>query len=293
MSRVLQLQGLAFSVAALVLAAVTATLPRFPQRFELIAVAAVIITLGVPHGGLDMVFARELHGMRGILRWAVFGLLYGLLAASVVAVWLVAPAVFLIGFLLISAVHFSGDPDQGTRVVSRALYGGAVIVLPAAFHAEETGHLFGLLAGNDAAAMLMPWLEAMSLPWLAALAACAAIEVRRSPRTALELMAVGTLAVAAPPLVAFAVFFCGMHSVRHVLRTAEWARRSGRWLMVASALLPAAAVLGVAVGGWFWMGDTPLDARIIRLVFVGLAALTVPHMALVERVRLNGWRPIA
>ncbi len=293
MTRALQLQGLTFSVVALVLAAVTAAAPRFPQRFELIAAAVAIVTLGVPHGGLDMVFARELHGMRGILRWAAFGLLYGFLAASVVAVWLAAPAVFLISFLLVSAVHFSGDPARGTLTMSRVLYGGAVIVLPAALHAGETGQLFGLLAGDDAASMLMPWLTAISLPWLAVLATCAVIEVRRSPCTALELVAVGTLAVATPPLVAFVVFFCGMHSVRHVLRTAEWVRRSGRWLMVASALLPTAAVLAVAVGGWFWMGDTPPNARIIRLVFVGLAALTVPHMALVERVRLNGWRPIA
>ena len=37
------------------------------------------------------------------------------------------------------------------------------------------------------------------------------------------------------------------------------------------------------------LSNTPMDARVIQFIFVGLAALTVPHMALVERVRLSGW----
>jgi hypothetical protein len=37
--------------------------------------------------------------------------------------------------------------------------------------------------------------------------------------TAVELGAVGVLAIVAPPLIAFVVFFCGMHSARHILRS--------------------------------------------------------------------------
>jgi len=283
-------QGIAFSLAAILVAASSVLLERPERWVELAAVAVAVALFGVPHGGLDTVFARQLHGLRGLRDWSLFVALYSLLAAAVVGVWLIAPTVFLLGFLLISAVHFSGDPQAGSHRVSRALYGGAVIVLPAGLHGAEVGELFGLLAGTGAAGLVTPVLEALALPWLAALAMAAVAEAGRSPRTSLEFLAVGALMFLAPPLTAFAVFFCGMHSARHILRTFDWAARQGRWPMMASGLLPTLAVMVGGAAIWWWRDDVPFDAQVVQLVFVGLAALTVPHMALVERVRFSGWR---
>ena len=84
MSRAQQIQGVVFSACALLLAAASAVLPRLQTQTELVAVAVVVTLLGVPHGGLDAVFARQLYDVRTIVRWAAFGALYGLLAAAVV-----------------------------------------------------------------------------------------------------------------------------------------------------------------------------------------------------------------
>ncbi len=290
MNRALRIQGTAFSVVALTLAAATCVLPRLDTRVELLIVAVMIILLGVPHGALDTIFARQLYQVRSLRSWLSFGVLYGAPAVAVVALWLVAPTVFLLGFLLISAVHFSGDPADGTRGLSRLLYGGAVIVLPTLLHAAEVDRLFSLLAGSEAAARLTPWLASLAWPWFAALVASALLEARRSRQTGLELLAVMALATAAPPLVAFTVFFCGMHSARHILRTVAYASPTAPWLLLTASLLPMALVLAASAIGWLCLADTPLDARLIQFVFVGLAALTVPHMALIERVRLSGWQ---
>lgn len=289
MNRALRIQGLAFSVVALTLAAATVVLPRLDARVELLVVAAMIILLGVPHGALDTIFARKLYQVRSLRGWIGFGFLYGAPAAAVVALWLVAPSVFLLGFLLISAVHFSGDPAEGSRGLSRLLYGGAVIVLPTLLHADEVDRLFGLLAGPEAAARVTPWLASLAWPWLAMLIASALLEARRSWQTTLELLAVAALATTAPPLVAFTVFFCGMHSARHILRTVAYASPSPSWLLLTAGVLPMVLVFLASAISWFCLADTPLDARLIQFVFVGLAALTVPHMALIERVRLSGW----
>lgn len=285
----LRIQGLAFSIGAILLAIVAVSTARFDSQVELIVVASLIVLLGIPHGALDTIFARKLYGIKTLGGWLRFALIYLLLGASVVGFFMLAPSGFLIGFLLISMLHFSGDPAAGTPWFARALYGGAIIVLPTLLYAGEITRLFALLVGIDAATLVTPFLRLLAWPWLISFVLAAIQRLPKDWLTALEMGAVALLAVLAPPLISFTVFFCAMHSARHILRTINYSGSSSLGLILGAMSLPMLGVLLASATAWHFLGGMPMNGAIIQLVFVGLAALTVPHMALVERVRLSGW----
>jgi beta-carotene 15,15'-dioxygenase len=284
-----RLQGTLFCLIALVGALATLAMERFSPQSEIILLAVLIVLLGVPHGALDTVFAHHLYGVRSLWGWLGFSVAYLLLAGLVVGLWWLVPVVFLSGFLIISIAHFSGDPAAGTPLVSRILYAGAIIIFPSFLHGAEICQLFGYLVGPDAAQAVVPVLTLLAWPWSLGLALAVIESVSRDRLTALEMASVAVLAVLAPPLVSFTLFFCGMHSARHIIRTVIYSGRTSLRLLVIAALLPMLGVMMVSAVLWQFLKNTPLDARVLQIVFVGLAALTVPHMALVERVRLSGW----
>ena len=89
-----------------------------------------------------------------------------------------------------------------------------------------------------------------------------------------------------PPLVGFAVYFCLVHSARHVAGIIGSLRRE----MSRVALVNQAAILTVAswaVGGlalWWFADQADPEPMLMRVIFIGLAALTVPHMILVDGI---------
>ncbi|MDZ7589651.1 MAG: Brp/Blh family beta-carotene 15,15'-dioxygenase [Rubrivivax sp.] len=302
MSPGLRLQGGVFSVLALacalafVLAWVTVGLDgsSLAPMDELWLAAALIAVLGMPHGALDAVFARKLLGVKGLLGWAAFSLAYVGLAALVVALWALEPTLFLCGFLLVSALHFGGDLPARTVWVTRALYGGVIIVLPALMHAHELQRLLGMVAGPASAAVVTPVLAQMALPWLGATVVAGVLLALTSRLAALELTALAAVAVSAPPLLSFTVYFCAMHSPRHILRTLGSFPASELRQTLAMALWPTLAVFVVltalvatAALGWQSIG-TSAQTWVMQVVFVGLAALTLPHVVLLERARRAG-----
>jgi beta-carotene 15,15'-dioxygenase len=289
----IRIQGQIFSCVAILASFASLLLLRLnlrlDQQIELIVLAALIIVFGVPHGALDTIFARQLYGVKTTKGWVNFILIYVTLAICVVGLWLIAPLVFLAGFLAISIMHFSGDLVEGIPAPLRFLYGGAIIVLPTLLHSEEVGEIFAFLVNDNAAQTMVGLLHLLAWPWIAAILLFASDQLHNKPITSLEVLCVSLLAVTAPPLVAFTFYFCGMHSVRHIMRTFRYSGKSSFYLLVASALGPMIAVTLMSFGAYTVFRDTPLDARLIQIIFVGLAALTVPHMALVEQVRFSGW----
>ena len=285
----LAIQGVAFSAIAGVVVLASLFFAPFGGENSLGILALFILLLGVPHGALDPVFAAQLYPIRKPLGWVYFSCLYLLLAALVVLLWRAAPLLFLAGFLFISLVHFSGDPKAGTPWPVRLLYGGSPLILPTLLNANETTQIFSFLIEPSSAQALVSVLTKISLPWLILSLGAAAYQLRTHAITALEIAAVGMLAVVATPLVSFTVYFCSMHSPRHLLRTLGHARMYSTKRLLAIAIGPLLGVVVLLLGSSALLEQTAPDAKLIQIIFIGLAALTVPHMVLVEQVRFYGW----
>jgi Brp/Blh family beta-carotene 15,15'-monooxygenase len=94
-----------------------------------------------------------------------------------------------------------------------------------------------------------------------------------------------------PPLVSFALYFCIIHTGRHMSRI---------WHVLASTSSPRGlyrqaagfTLISWLVGGaaFLWLETGNLDAALLQVVFIGLAALTVPHMILVDGFFAKGQR---
>jgi len=255
---------------------------------DLAALAAVVL-IGLPHGALDGAIAIHLGFGRKPVAFIRFLLLYVAVAALVVATWMVAPTLSLLGFLVISMLHFgAGDARHGTgwlRVAEIVAHGGLVIVGISQLHRPEVDVIFGYLTGADTA-LLWQVLDVMTVVVGLAVIICLAQGLwhRKWRGAALELVALGVLFALTPPLVSFAVYFCLVHSARHVATIFGSLRRDmSRFAMINQAV--AFTVASWVAGGlafWWFADQGDPEPVLMRVIFIGLAALTVPHMILVD-----------
>lgn len=286
-SQALRLQGAVFCGLAWMLVLVGIVLPPMDSRIEISVVVTLIFFLGVPHGALDTIFARRVYQIRSMSEWIIFIFAYVALAAAVVLLWWRLPNVFLAGFLIVSAFHFSGDPADGTPSLLRFWYGGSVIALPALIHEREVAVLFGHLVPSDFATQSAAFLHWMALPWLIGLCLTVLSDLRRNLMTSVEVISLALLVSVSTPLIGFTVFFCAMHSARHAIRTHKFAGEANFLWVLKQSVVPLSASALIAFALWPLASTLPFDSALVQFLFVGLAALTIPHMWLVERFRFS------
>ena len=255
---------------------------------DLAALGAVVL-IGLPHGALDGAIAIHLGFSRRMILFIRFLLLYVGMAGLVIAAWIVAPALCLLGFLVISMIHFgAGDARHGSGWVRGAevlAHGGLVVAGISQMHRGETDVIFAYLTGGDT---MLVWqgLDMLTVIVGVSLVVCLAQALwhRRWRGTALELGVLAVLFALTPPLVGFAVYFCCVHSARHVAAIMSGLRQhmSANAMLLQTLVFTVASWLAGAAAIWWFADMADPQPVILRVVFIGLAALTVPHMILVD-----------
>jgi Brp/Blh family beta-carotene 15,15'-monooxygenase len=252
-----------------------------PSLAAAVVIMITAVAIGMPHGALDVVTGPRLT------KPIAFFVSYLALGAATVVVWLAAPLFGLVMFFAASWFHFArGDAEHHRRLGNaNGLLGiataGCAIGLPLALHSETVAPVLSeLLLGtatlrSEQVATIGAIIAYPSIV-TGVVAGIAAFQYGRTAAV-VELVTIALLGVVVHPLVSFALYFSLWHSPRHLIAL-DVDRRA-----IAPTLGATAATLLAGAIAWFWI--EPSTSVATQVVFIGLAALTAPHLAVTEMVR--------
>jgi Brp/Blh family beta-carotene 15,15'-monooxygenase len=246
------------------------------QAAWLFVALGAIVLLGVPHGSLDVLFALRAYQLNSLMAWVVFLTAYLLVAMGIIVLWMLLPVWFFIGFLIFSALHFSDDLNTPNAVLTKLSYGAAVICLPSIVHGAALVGLYAVFVDASVAQRIVTVSQWLCYPILF-LMGLMLFNRQIAIREKLDAYAVLAIMTLLPPILAFAVYFCLMHSARHLIRSHAFFGQLNARLFIMALVLPTLAVIIMACGVWFFTNTRTVESDLIRLVFIGLAALTFPH----------------
>jgi len=247
-----------------------------------------VVLIGLPHGAFDGAIANHLGAGRSLAEAAKFITGYCAATGLVIAIWIMFPAVTLPLFLIISMVHFGrGDASAKSGPVFMMqvlLHGGLPIFGIIYFQQTSVIPLFDALTNGDSnLAILTSNIMVPVMGLMAGLYGFMAFRDASLRARFAEFILLAVVFAFLPPLVSFALYFCIIHTGRHMRCIwhvlASSSSPKGLYRQAASFTLASWLVGGAA---FLWLKTGDLDAALLQVVFIGLAALTVPHMILVD-----------
>jgi Brp/Blh family beta-carotene 15,15'-monooxygenase len=252
---------------------------RLDPAATLAVLVAGVVVFGLPHGALDPLVARKTFENRGrYSAIAFYGIYLGVVLAYVL-LWLKFPTLGLSGFLLISAYHFGGDWHPRGNALTRFAYGATVVTLPAMLHGGEVMRVFALL-GTVHGQTIVEVERVLAPIALIAAGIGAVLQCKQSRRDLVEFSAIALGAIFLEPLVFFTCYFSLLHSPRHLLETAENLGIGNLQTIAIKSLPVLMATLALGSVLYLSLPAISVSGRIIMVLFIGLAALTMPHMLL-------------
>ena len=260
----------------------------------------LILTIGVSHGSLDHVKGKKLFNILNISKISIFYFSYILIAILVIIIWIIIPFISLMCFLLVASYHFGKEDTQflmnENSYFNQFLFflkGLLIITAPMFFHFDETIIIFKLLlVDNEIFYSTLEFIEVNKIvPIAIILSSLSGIclllrkfEIKKFI-IFLDYFSILVLNYYLTPLVAFTIYFCFLHSIRHsitlIYEIDKNDFKNGLKIFGQKALpLTVLTAIFCLIGLYLLNNNYDFNSSILKIIFIGLASLTFPYILL-------------
>jgi len=275
------------------------------NQFETLTITPVIcllliLSIGISHGALDHQKGKKLIHLYNIKNSYFFYLIYSMIGLGIITFWLLFPTIALIIFLIVASYHFGKEDTEflikNKNVLNLILYflkGSLIVVAPLIFHFTETINIFKLLLiQNERFFLFLDFIESNRILFFALLASLLVNAYYLINNFKIlnvliifDFLSIVVLNYFLSPLIAFTIYFCFLHSFRHSISLINELDKNnfknGAYVFVKKAMpLTLLTAVFYVVSLYFLSNYYQLNDAILKIVFIGLASLTFPHILL-------------
>ena len=282
------------SILFLVLSIFMTSFDYFRNSPFLFVCLLLVASIGISHGALDNMKGAKLLKIFDLKSMLTFYVGYSAVSIIVICAWLLSSTFLLFLFLLVASYHF-GKEDSEFLFYSKKFFldilfflkGSVVISAPLLFHYTDTINIFNTIGMNTDLFIFSDYYFIISAFFTSIISSIAIVLVAKNPYASIliiDLCAILILNYFCHPLFAFTLYFCFLHSVRHSITLMQDLdkdlSKSIKMFIRKSLPLTIVTAFIFVVAFIFLMSEYDINSSINKVIFVGLAALTFPHIIL-------------
>jgi len=260
----------------------------------------LILSVGISHGSLDNLKGKKLFQIYGINNPNIFYLIYIFIAITIIILWVVIPMLSLMIFLIVASYHF-GKEDTQFLIIENSYFnqslflikGSLIILAPMYFHFNETVSIFKLLLiDNESFYKFLNFIETNKILFYGIILATLSNIILFTKNFEFkkftiffDYFSILIINYYFSPLIAFTIYFCFLHSIRHgitlMLELNETDLNLGFKLFIKKALPLTIFTAAFFLFGLYFLNNYySFNSSILKIIFIGLASLTFPHILL-------------
>ena len=290
------------SILFLIVSILITSFDYFRNSPFLFVCLVLVASIGISHGAMDNMKGAQLLKIFNMKSMLTFYAGYSAISVLVICIWLLSSTFLLFLFLLVASYHF-GKEDSEFLFQSKKFFldilfflkGLVIISAPLLFHYTDTINIFNTIGMNTDLFIFRDYSFIISCFFISIISSIAIVYIARNLYASIliiDLFAILILNYFLHPLFAFTLYFCFLHSARHSITLMQdldkdlsksikiFIRKSLPLTIVTASIFVVAFV--------FLMSEYDINSSINKVIFVGLAALTFPHIILEYMLEKNG-----